>query len=326
MQHSNIEAAASSLFANILPTASLGRAYFKLSAAYRQAAPAEVQYSRDAVLAYLFGRMPATGRVLERLLAEVAGRAGTWVPQSSIDVGAGPGVASWAAGSAFPSLRECMMLERDEAMLAVGRALANSSTLSCVRDGTWVRADKLPVGATADLVIASYVLNEVPPAQRGAALRSWWQSCKGVLLIVDPGTSRAAETMMLARAILCEAGAELVAPCSSPAPCRATTDGGCHFGVRLQRTAQHRSMKSAQLGYEDEKYTFLIAARFGIAPRARVYRDPSFRKGLVELNVCSADGPGRLLIPKSRNDQYRAARKARWGDAVDSAGSGMNDV
>ena len=34
----------------------------------------------------------------------------------------------------------------------------------------------------------------------------------------------------------------------------------CHFAVRLARTSLHRDVKGARLGYEDEKYSFLVVS------------------------------------------------------------------
>ena len=78
----------------------------------------------------------------------------------------------------------------------------------------------------------------------------------------------------------------------------------------------HRRLKDADLGYEDEKYSYVSAVRgpAGIA-RGRVVRRPQRRKGLVTLQVCTpANGIAQALISKRQGDVYRAARDVSWGD------------
>ena len=56
-----------------------------------------------------------------------------WRPRSLLDVGAGPGVAAWAALELWPSLTELTLLEVESEMLAAGREL--------LPHATWVAGD-----------------------------------------------------------------------------------------------------------------------------------------------------------------------------------------
>ena len=55
-------------------------------------------------LAYALARMPATYAAVTASLNALAGIAPDFAPTSLLDVGAGPGTASWAAAEAFSTL------------------------------------------------------------------------------------------------------------------------------------------------------------------------------------------------------------------------------
>lgn len=99
----------------------------------------------------------------------------------------------------------------------------------------------------------------------------------------------------------------------------AGTRDWCHFAARVNRSALHRRLKEGQLGYEDEKYSYVAAAATGHLARpasGRIVRHPVFRKGIVSLQVCSRDdGLGPRLVSKRQGPAYRQARDAEWGDA-----------
>jgi ribosomal protein RSM22 (predicted rRNA methylase) len=89
----------------------------------------------------------------------------------------------------------------------------------------------------------------------------------------------------------------------------------------VERTAEHRQAKGGELGYEDEKFSYVAACRNEyFCPEGRVVRHPRFHPGHVQLTLCTASGLRAQTIAKSQKEQYRAARKARWGDAWPSAG------
>jgi len=63
------------------------------------------------------------------------------------------------------------------------------------------------------------------------------------------------------------------------------------FSQRLQRTAEHRQLKGGSLGYEDEKFSYLIASRAALNPAsARIVRHPRKHIGFLHLNLCTPAG------------------------------------
>ena len=90
----------------------------------------------------------------------------------------------------------------------------------------------------------------------------------------------------------------------------------CHFSQRVERTSQHRQLKGGALGYEDEKFSYLIAAK-NAAPStgARIVRHPGKHSGHVKLALCTAQGQiENRTITRSSKEAYKRARKAEWGD------------
>ena len=124
--------------------------------------------------------------------------------------------------------------------------------------------------------------------------------------------------MLAARDGLLAAGLTVVAPCPHDAACPVAGTDWCHFAARVNRTSRHRRLKSAELGHEDEKFSYVVAVRSTTPAHAanRVIRHPLQRKGLVTLRLCTAEGgTAERPVPRSRREDYRAARDTAWGDA-----------
>ncbi len=191
-----------------------------------------------------------------------------------------------------------------------------------MRSATWL-AGTLAQHAVlpgADLVTAAYLLTELGEAeQRGLVDRM--AAAGQVVVLVEPGTPAGFQRVAAARRRLTDAGLHVLAPCphGNACPLAESTAAGdwCHFAARVNRSAEHRQLKEASLGHEDEKFSYLVAARFTGRPGAgRVLRHPVQRKGQVLLQVCGQDGTvARTLVTKRHGRDYQRARKVRWGDA-----------
>jgi ribosomal protein RSM22 (predicted rRNA methylase) len=299
--------------------ARLTGAWAELSAGYRDGrpTPAGAALTPDHARAYAAGRAPATYAAVAAVLAEVAARRPAWAPATLLDLGAGPGVATWAAARAFPSLAVATLVERSPAMIEQGRALAAGSSTPVVRAGRWVEGDAARPGGRADLVVAAYVLSELDERRVAAAVAAWWEAAGDELVIVDAGTPGGFARVRAARTALLDAGATLTAPCPDDGTCPMAGGDWCHFAVRLRRPALLRGLKGADLGHEDEKFSYVAASRHAPAhAAARILRHPQARPGHVRFRICRGGEARALVVPKSRRGAYRWARRARWGDAV----------
>ncbi|MEU6041460.1 small ribosomal subunit Rsm22 family protein [Actinomadura sp. NPDC047616] len=299
----------------------LSRSVQKLMHQYRDGFdPAErmVLGSATDVAAYAAYRMPATYAAVVAALERSAELMPGFSPRTHVDVGAGTGAAVWAAAEVWPSIEETTVLEQAPEAIAFGRRLAERSDSPAVRDARWRRTVIAgPVRKpAADLVTMTYVLGELPPGVRADAVRSLAADSEMVVL-VEPGTPAGYERVIEARDLLVELGLSVVAPCPHDRACPIPRgEDWCHFAERLNRTALHRRIKVGTLGFEDEKFSYVAAAR-GDRSRAagRVVRRPVQRKGMVSLRLCTeADGLLEATVSKRQGEVYRAARKTDWGD------------
>lgn len=302
-----------------------------LSDRYRNAAtPAAAIRSEDERLAYLLVRMPATfAALLEALRAakqQFMAQSGDGLMsdngmamETMLDLGSGPATAAWAAVEVFPEMRQLRLIERDRDFIGLGRQLGASSEAPALRQAEWIQADlngKFAEDAF-DLVVASYSLGELSPAQRSQCLRQAWQRTRRLLLLVEPGTRAGFGCIHQARSELIALGAKLLAPCPHSLVCpMAATGDWCHFAARVERTAMHRRIKGGDLGHEDEKFSYLAATPLRVNPaEQRIVRHPVYHSGFVELQLCSVEGLSKRTVGRSKKNEYRAARRAAWGDA-----------
>ncbi|HXZ64976.1 MAG TPA: small ribosomal subunit Rsm22 family protein [Streptosporangiaceae bacterium] len=320
----------------------------RLMTAYRcgGALTAPVLATRADAAAYAAYRMPATAAAVALALAETRLSLPGWRPESLLDFGAGTGSAAWAVAAELPSVGVLTLLEQSTAAIAAGRAILGAAALPALRAATW-RTWRLPGGRpdpgrrddlpAADLATVSYVLGELTPTQQAAIVALAIRAAPAVVL-VEPGTPDGHHRILAARERLLAAGYLLAAPCPHRLACPLAAAGDwCHFAARLPRSAVHRRAKGAELGYEDEKFSYVAAVRpdplgpepaSPVLPAGRIVRRPQQRKGLVTLEVCWRDGTaGPDRIGKSTGAAYRAARKSFWGARFDHpplAGTGAD--
>ena len=271
-------------------------------------------------LAYIGARMPATYRATLFALRELRTKCPNLSVASLFDVGAGPGTSLWAASSVFGELSYATLLEPDESMVSLARRLLSGSSLEVKVNTTWLTSNvnSFPTQGRYDLVVAAYLLTELQPKQRLAAIDSIWQACEKVAVFVEPGSMDGFQNVIEVRQRLLDLGGSVVSPCPHEDPCPLTAEDWCHFAARLNRTPLQRKLKSGVLSYEDEKYSFLVVTRGdGTRSSARVIRRPRMNPGHVILQICSQAGLRDITVTKSDRDNYRRARKVRWGDSWD---------
>ena len=280
----------------------------RLSAAYRGEAPARAARTRAEVAAYLAYRAPATYAAAAAAFLQVALQRPDWKPTSLLDLGAGPGVAAWAALEAWPSLKSVTLVEVEPEMVAAGREL--------MPDARWVQEDVSAATGPADLVVASYLLGELAKPAVGRL----WERAADTIAFVEPGTPAGYRRILAARAAVLEAGGFTIAPCPHDLPCPLPPHDWCHFGVRLPRSKLHRRAKGVELGYEDEKFSYAVLCREPVRKaEARIIRQPQIRSGHVNLVTCEGDGIHTRTVSRKQGTLYKEARDAAWGDALEHA-------
>lgn len=286
-----------------------------MTAAYR--AKGRVEPGAIDPSAYVAARAPATFAAIISALSVLADAVPDFSPRTLVDAGAGPGTASWAALTVYPAITDATLIEAAPSMQASGKALAQTGPETLAR-ANWMLADlrsaKFP---PADLVLAAYVLNEMTVDASTVAARALFAASQ-VLVLVEPGSRAGFERLKAARGALLEDGAEVVAPCTHALNCPMVGEDWCHFSARVPRSRLHRQAKGAHLSYEDEKFSYLIAAKRTLTPainrpQARIIRHPVARSGHVHLDLCADGNVARHTVTRS-DETWRNARKAEWGD------------
>src|SRR5258707_9733754 len=138
------------------PSASL------ISQTYRDGGGSSAIRSEVDALAYALTRMPATYAAVSASLNALREIRPDFAPASLLDVGAGPGTATWAATAAFPSLTSLVLLDSNSALRALALDLGGDNTP--LRKMTYQLRETRPAlghRETAHPVIAIYNIGEV---------------------------------------------------------------------------------------------------------------------------------------------------------------------
>jgi len=270
----------------------------------------------NEVSAYSVVRMPATYGAVYSALNYTLDLADCPL-DSLLDIGAGTGAASWAADSLI-NLKSIVCLEREKAMRELGNKIMSQGS-EVLRNAKWKEFD-LTIGdinEKADLVIASYVLNELSDEERMKAVDKIWNATNKIALIVEPGTPVGYSHIKKIREYLLAKGAYVVSPCPHQDSCCLEEDDWCHFTCRIQRSKLHKQLKEGEVPYEDEKFAYLAISREEYKNAdARILRHPIIEKGRVTLEVCSKDGVKKVNVYKKEGDLYKKARKSQAGDDI----------
>ena len=266
-------------------------------------------------LAYLICRMPATFAVNKAVFSKIK------TPISSLlDVGAGPATAYLAAQPHTATL-----VERDAVFIQLAqKLLGERSNIS------WHNADicSMKCDDAYDVVSASYVLSELSQVNVEPLVNTLWEKTEQTLVLIETGTPKGYQRLMQARSLLIGNNATIVHPCPHHLACPMPENAWCHFSVRIARSKLHRKIKGAELGYEDEKFSYIIASRNAARDdqgKARLagrlagclVGTPQKRSGHVLLPLCTPEGTLKTETVSRKNaERYGQAKKAHWGDLL----------
>lgn len=285
-----------------------------LSADYRERERSGKTFIENDLFAaaYMLSRMPATAGAVSAALAETLKRYNGSV-ETVLDIGAGTGATAIAL-SEISGIKEVHCVEREPYMLNLGKKVTDAINLNAVwslKDASNLKNDGY------DLVVSSYMLNEIPEPQLQKVLEGMWQSTKGLLIIVDNGTVSGFKRLNTAREILKSLGGYIVAPCPNIETCPLDEVDWCHFTARISRSKIHKALKGGEVPYEDEKFSYIAVSK---TPQtncnARVLRHPKIASGMVDLTLCTKDGIIDKRVTKKDKELFKTARKCGAGDEI----------
>ena len=301
-----------------LPRGDVAARAATISKTYREGGGSGTIRTATDALAYALARMPATYAAVAACLNALSEARPGFTPKSLLDVGAGPGTASWAAAEAFASLSSFALLDANGALRTIALdLLGGSPRFRGLSYEAGEARGALAKSDGADLVVASYLIGELGEAERIALADAMWARTREALLVVEPGTPAGYARILALRDHLIAAGAHVAAPCPHAQKCPLTPPDWCHFSQRLARSRAHKQMKGADVPFEDERFSYVVLTRAPVAKSlSRVLAQPVLGKAEITAKLCTTDGVAIASVPRRDRSAYAAARHWRWGDAV----------
>src|ERR1700688_4113206 len=133
-----------------------------ISRTYRDGGGSGAIRSEADALAYALARMPATYAAVTASLNAFREIRPDFAPATLLDVGAGPGTATWAATEAFSSLQRFTLVDANNALRELALDLTRKSArLRGISYEPGQARSLVAHSDQADLIIASYMIGEI---------------------------------------------------------------------------------------------------------------------------------------------------------------------
>ncbi len=201
-----------------------------ISQTYRGGGGSGAIRSETDALAYALARMPATYAAVTASLNALREITPDFAPESLLDVGAGPGTATWAAAEVFSSLRSFALLDANAALRALALDLGQRQHPPARHDVPARRSPRRAGRCRARRPCRGKLHDRRNQQRRtNSARRLMWAKTRDTLLIVEPGTPAGYARIIALRAQLIASGAHVAAPCPHDGQCPLEAPDWCHF-------------------------------------------------------------------------------------------------
>lgn len=270
-------------------------------------------------IAYSVIRMPATYSAIRTCLEKVL-EVYDYDIKSVLDIGSGTGAAEWACNDLF-AVNDIVCLEREKEMRDISKKyFSYDENLKNVK---FIESDilKEDLSIKKDLCVLSYIVNELSRENRLKVIDKALKSAGKVLLVVEPGTPEGFNNIKEIRDYAYNKGYKIIAPCTCfCGRCDISSDDWCASSVRVQRTKIHKYLKDAEIGFEDEKFSYVA---IGIKDdidfcevdnKKRILRHPKIENGRVIVKTCLKGEIKEEVITKKSKDEFKTLKKKNVGD------------
>ncbi|MBP9719087.1 MAG: hypothetical protein KBD46_01340 [Candidatus Levybacteria bacterium] len=284
-------------------------------------------YIEDQVdaLAYLALRTPATYAQIFGSFSHITDTLMDFKPKTMLDIGSGPGTGVWAAKQIWDSLEEATCLDRERSFLTLGREISNAASLSVKLSLQQGNAAYIIENDTTkyDIVLLANMLGELDTAQRDHLIGSAYNHCKGIMVIVEPGTPEGSAIVYKAAKSLSHE--QILAPYSNNTLIE-DTNHWLHFPQRFirpefqRRVRQHMRDSSLMASdWEEAKYAYVAIGNNMIStkPWGRCVGAPTLYKGYLQIPIMTTDGMEVVKVMKRHKQQYLFAKKLKWGESIE---------
>ena len=210
--------------------------------------------NESEAVSYVISRMPATYAAVYSAFKQILANYNEKMT-SLLDVGAGTGAGTWAVNE-IENMSQITCLEIEKSMSNIGKKLMKNTALDNVQ---WKSYNILQdeIAEKADIVLTSYMINELPEQKRENAVLKLWQATNKLMVVIEPGTPEGFKNILNIRNLIKEQGGYIVAPCCCNDECPIKENDWCAFYARVSRSSIHRQAKGGNLGYEDEKFSYI---------------------------------------------------------------------
>ena len=269
---------------------------------------------QNEAISYAVSRMPATYAAVHSAVCQTLENYGEDL-QTLFDIGAGTGAATWAINDII-DISNIRCFEREQNMMNIGKQLMNNTEWSKVQ---WEQFDILQDDITerSDIVVTSYMINELPEKEKEIVIRKLWNATNKLLIIIEPGTPAGFDNILKIRKELLKKGGYIVSPCSNQGKCKISKGDWCAFYARVFRSSIHKQAKKGELGYEDEKFSYIAFSKIPVKIDGnRILRHPQIYKGYVNVKLCTKDGIQEKKYSKKDGDIYKRVRKLGAGEKI----------
>lgn len=270
-------------------------------------------------VAYSVIRMPATFGAIISSLNNILENNCDLKITSLLDIGAGTGAASWAVNEIL-DLESITCIEREKVMSNLGKRLMQSGN-DVLRKAKWIDKDIIRdnINEKADLVVVSYMINELKEEDRVGIIEKLLNFTNKVLLIIEPGTPEGFKNIKKIRNEAIKRNLNIIAPCTHCNECELPEDDWCSSVVRVQRSKVHKILKSGDVPFEDEKFSYIAISKIeSNHADVRILRHPIIQNKMVRLKLCTENGIHEVTVTKKYADIYKEVKKKNVGDSINS--------
>ena len=270
--------------------------------------------NESEAVSYVISRMPATYAAVYSAFKQILANYNEKMT-SLLDVGAGTGTGTWAVNE-IENMSQITCLEREKSMSNIGKKLMKNTALDNVQ---WKSYNILQdeIAEKADIVLTSYMINELPEQKRENAVLKLWQATNKLMVVIEPGTPEGFKNILNIRNLIKEQGGYIVAPCCCNGECPIKENDWCAFYARVARSSIHRQAKGGNLGYEDEKFSYIAFSKTPVEITGeRILRHPQINSGFVKVKLCTAEGIQEKTYSKKDGEIYKKIKKLDAGEKI----------
>lgn len=264
------------------------------------------------ILAYSIVRMPATFGAISKAIEETLQRYNTNI-ETALDIGSGTGAGEWAILNSI-DIKNITCLEREKEMCILAQKLLQHN--KCIK---WKEQDisKNKIEDRADLVIISYIINELEEEIKERIIRNILDSFNKIAIFIEPGTPEGFYNIRKIQKMALEKNLNIVAPCTSQEECKLPQDDWCHSIVRVERNKIHKFVKDADVPYEDEKFSYIAISKDKIDNSgARILRHPNISSGFIKVKLCANGNIEEKTITRKEKELFKKVKKLKCGDLI----------